>query len=163
MKLYLTEDHLKLLSLPLITIAILYFARDELYKTLPIEKPEHFKAKKFTKKIQNYMEIERLKNSYLFISKTTQDKERINRWLYEKMIDSKRFYGRQQLAVQKNSKKKVYYSLQGIIIGKNRRAIINQKLVKPYSKVDGATVLKITEDRVLIKSKGEKIWLKLIK
>jgi hypothetical protein len=124
---------------------------------------EEYTNKILDKKAEIYIKIKSKDKIYQTIKTKLKARGENATWVSEKILYSDIVVSkpkRKTSLKQKSIEKKIYWKLEAVFHNK-KVAIINGKMVKVSSIVDGAEVLKIYSNKVLLKYKKGKRWVYL--
>jgi len=157
------KQMLKLLSPFLVVGLILYFQDDitrMLLKYLPVHK--EVVRNILNNQMQQYLKVSRDMKPYEKISKKAVLRQKYLQWTIDKVIYDK--ISDHPVGVIQNikvSKQSVKIWRVEAIFPDEKIAIVNSKIVKEGSKIDGAMVKKIKNDMILLKTLEGLKWIKL--
>ncbi len=165
---HLTSKQLFLLFVPFITAALVYNLSDYILKNSASLFPKHneYSNSELERKTYTYLQIEAKNTNYKEIKKKFYARKTNAQWISnviflknapaevsEKVINKK---------IQTKKQTQTIWNLEAVF-SKEKVAIINGKFVSKADTVDGATLLKIENNRVLLElqhKKGKK-WIYL--
>ena len=161
MQFYLSGKQLSLLMIPVVLVLILFSLGDVIYKKLPSYQSKSSMDADFAKRVQIILQIQKLKPSYERFKEHTQKEKDLSNWVADKIL-YKKPTGQAKKIQKKKAPKRYFWRLQGVIMGKVKRAIINNRLVKEGDKIGEAKIAKILPQKVLIKTDVKSKWVKLL-
>ena len=158
---YLTNKQIFLLLLPLLIASTVYLFYEEIVTNAKYIFPTYkeYKNAILDKKADIYLKIDAKNSTYETILKKIAARKKEAPWVASAILYKK-------IALKSIPKKislpsqPVYFHLEAIIFNK-KVAIINGKIVYLYGTVDGAKLIRIEEDKVLLQLKKGKRWLYL--
>lgn len=169
---YLNNSQLLKLIFPFVLVAILYIYSDDVMQDADAVFPtiKEYKNKELDAKARVYLQIQRNKKIYVSILEQMHQRKINRRWITEHLLyKPKKNTLTRTSTVEKLKKstrrgkkvtKKQTWILQ--ILYPNRKvAIINSKIVHEGSMINGARVVQISDNKVLLKTRQGKKWLSL--
>ncbi len=156
---HLTSKQISFLLLPFFITAIVYIFSSDIANYIRYLFPvyEEYKSKTLDKKATIYLKIEANGKLYQQIKERIKDRNRYVEWIVDSVLH-KRTSPKKLLS--KKREKPIAWKLQAVF-GKLKVAIINGTTVRENGFINGAKVVKITEDKVLLRSKKGEKWLSL--
>jgi len=152
----------KLLSPLLLVVAVLYFQEEIMgivYRYMPLKKEKIHTI--FRNQMQSYLFIERDIRPYNDVIKRNLIRKESIKWIIDKVVYNKLEKKGEEIIQKKVAKQPLKSWSVKAIFPDNNVAIINSKIAHIGSKIDGAIIEKIEEDRVLIKTAEGLKWIKL--
>lgn len=166
---YLNSIQLLKLIIPFILVSILYIYSDDLVMDADVVFPtiQEYKNKELDAKANIYLKIQRNKKIYVSILNQIEKRDKERGWITEHLLYvPKKLPAKTTKVIQtsvtqrKVVAKKRLWTLQ-ILYPNKKVAIINSKIVHEGSMINGAKVLHIAKDKVLLKTRQGKKWLSL--
>lgn len=153
--------------MPFILASILYVYSDDIMQDADSVFPtiQQYSNKELDEKAKVYLKIQRDRDVYATIVSQMQKREKNRNWivenlLYEKKSEKSIPIVKKEVVRKKKIAKEQHWKLQ-ILYPNKKVAIINSKIVHEGFMVDGAKVIKIMQNKVLLKTKKGKKWLSL--
>ncbi|WP_200762742.1 hypothetical protein [Nitrosophilus alvini] len=158
MRVYIKSVHFIMLLSPLLVWGFIYFYQElfitSLNESFFVIKKE--KSIRISKKIaRSYQEIETLVKRNSALLESVKGLEQKKRYLIEILKENRKSVKKTPIIRQGE------WKVTFIISGEKKRAIINGKVVSEGDNINGARVLKIEKNRVLIKTYEGVKWLRL--
>lgn len=166
---HLDSRQIILLIIPFFLSGSIYFFDMDIVQNVKYLFPSYqeYSNKRLDKKADIYLKILSKDKVYQDIQNRVTAREDSSQWiaqtiLYKKLIDREKIlYNNSSSSSNKRVVKAYSWKLQAVF-NKKEVAIINSKIVKLGSFIDGGKLIRIKEDRVLIQyNKGLKKWLHL--
>ena len=166
---HLTTKQISVLLIPFLISAMVYIFDFDIVKNIKYLFPsyEEYTNKSLDKKATIYLKIESKDKLYQEIQENIKKRPQNAKWIVEKVfykklpkksievINNKKTHGKKNF-----KEKELVWNLEAVF-SKDKVAIINGIVVKEKHLVDGAEVLKILDDRVLLSYKKGKKWIYL--
>ncbi len=163
---HLTTKQIATLLLPFLVAGVVYMFDFDIAKNIKYLFPvyKEYQDKTLDKKAAIYLQIESNGNLYQEIKKKIKNRKEEAKWIVEKVLYKKAPMQQTKKVVNtsEQNKKTPTWKLEAVF-AKLKVAIINGTVVKEHSTVDGARVLKILDNRVLLHSKKGKRWVYLFR
>ncbi len=162
---YLNNIQFLKLIIPFILVSLLYVYSDDLVESADTIFPtiQQYKNRELDAKANVYLKIQRNKKIYVSILNQIEKRENNRRWITEHLLyDPNKPMKKITKSVTKSTAKKVTHKsvwILQILYPNKKVAIINSEIVHEGSMINGAEVLDIMQDKVLIKTKQGKKWL----
>ena len=164
---YLNNIQLLKLIVPFILVSILSVYSDDLVSDADavFTTIKQYQNKELDAKANVYLKIQRNKKIYVSILNKIEQRDKNRQWITDHLLyNRKKFVKNITKNVSTHISKKVVrkhsWTLQ-ILYPNKKVAIINSKIVHEGSIIDGAKVLDISQDKVLLKTKQGQKWLSL--
>jgi len=162
---HLSNSQLLQLITPFALASVLYIYSDDVVQYADNIFPtiKQYKNTKLDKKAAIYLKIQRDNNIYMSILNQKDIRNKQSEWIVQKLLYTK----------QKNQSTTPHPSFQRtrvhkrhkwhleVLYPKKKIAIINAQLVHEGSKIDGAQVLQITAEKILLKTTEGLQWVSL--
>ena len=157
---YLTNKQIFLLLLPLFIASIVYLFYEEIVANAKYIFPTYkeYKNAVLDKKADIYLKIDAKNSTYETILKKIATRKKEAPWVAATVLYKKTTFKPIPKIIPLSQPK--YFHLEAIFFNK-KVAIINGKIVYLYGTVDGAKLIRIEEDKVLLQLKKGKRWLYL--
>ena len=169
---YLNNIQLLKLIFPFVLVAILYIYSDDLMQDADTVFPtiKEYTNKELDAKAKVYLQIQRNKKVYVSILAQINQRKTNRTWITEHLLYEPK---KNTLKPTPTLKKPIKRTTQGKKVTKkqtwilqilypNRKvAIINSKIVHEGAMIDGAKVVQISHNKVLLKTRQGKKWLSL--
>jgi len=138
--------------------------KDLIYEEIPLQKSKRLVDASFTKGVQTFLQIQKMKPSYESLKEHNLNEQNLSKWFVKKIYVKPKEEPKPVVkrVVKKRVVRNYFWRLEGIVLGKTKRAIINGKLVKIGDEVGGGVVVNIAKDKVLMKADGKSRWVKLL-
>jgi hypothetical protein len=164
---HLNSNQLFRLSIPFLLSIVVYYFSDEITQNVKYLFPTYkeYRNKVLDKKADIYLKIEAKNKTYRTILHRLQEREKKAQWiadtiLYKKVKVENSVVQKKVLHASKKYTKTPSFNVQAIFYNK-KVAIINGKMVQESSILEGAKIIKIEKNKILIQHhKGTK-WLYL--
>ncbi len=158
-KMHLTAKQISLLLLPFLITGIVYLFGFDIAKNIRHLFPAYkeYKNKTLDQKATIYLKLEADGKLYEAIKKKIEQRKKYAHWIVQTILYKA---APREKHVQKKRKKRTAWRLQAVF-SKLKVAIINGTAVRENSYIYGAKVVKILDDKVLLKSKKGEKWLYL--
>lgn len=163
---HLTGKQILLLFIPFLVSGFVYYFDTDIVKNVKHLFPsyEGYTNKTLDRKAEIYLKILSKDKIYQDIKEKMKNRETSTHWIAQDVL-YKEFTNKQEVLQSDNSKTKIAkvhsWSLQAVF-NKKKVAIINSKIVKLGSYINGAKLIYLEENRVLIQyNKGSKKWIHL--
>ncbi len=157
----------KLLS-PFVFIAFVFYFQDTVTSMMFGHLPAYKESVRniLDNQMQKYLQIERDIKPYTLIIKKVNSRENFIKWAVDKVlyakiakVQSDTLFERKMLPEKKSKKSWVLQA----VFPNQKIAILNSKIVHTGSKIEGAVVKKIENDKVLLKTLEGLKWIKLFR
>ena len=154
MKMYLSNKQLALLFLPIATAGTLFFFEEIIVDYMHTVLPQQTisKSNTFTKEITEYLRINRDMKVYDKIMHKIDSRKNFVDWMQTHNLYKNSYVKSLKIAT------KYTWDLQAVF-PKHNKAIINDKFVHIGSVINGANVVKIKFDKILLKTSKGFIWV----
>lgn len=159
---HLTPKQIALLLLPFVITGVVYLFSFDIAKNIKYLFPvyEEYKNKTLDKKAAIYLKIEANGKLYQQIKTKIQNRRQNAQWVVDTILFKKLPNKNEQKSqVQTVHKKNTTTWRLEAVFSKVKVAIINGTLVRENSAINGARVVKILNDKVLLSSKKGEKWI----
>lgn len=158
---HLNNIQLLKLAIPFILIGILYIFSDGLVSNVGnhVVTMQEYENKELETKAKVYLKIQKYKKIYVAILNRIELREKSRKWIVNHLLYNQKVFIKDTPSyISKKITKKNIWSLQ-ILYANKKTAIINSQIVHEGSMINGAKVLDILQNKVLLETKQGKKWL----